>query len=115
VTARCSVSIWRPAQDSDASSLDVLEGRGEAPSENVGDIVERIRPAVQELVRPGVAREEILPLAIRANVRASVRQLRRGSRLLEGFVGAGRLQVVGAEYALESGEVSFFHGAEDVP
>ena len=95
-----------------SATLDVLEGKSEAPSENVGDIVERIRPAVQELVRPGVARDEILPQAIRANVRASVKQLRRGSRVLEGLIGAGRLRVVGAEYALESGEVSFFDGVE---
>jgi carbonic anhydrase len=95
------------------ATLDVLEGKTKPASENVRDIVERIRPAVEELVRPGASREEIMEHAIRANVRASVNHLRHGSRVLERLIGAGRLLVVGAEYSLESGEVTFFEGTAD--
>ena len=42
-----------------------------------------------------------------ANIRASVNQLRHGSEILERLVLAGRVQVVGAEYALDTGEVTF--------
>jgi carbonic anhydrase len=47
---------------------------------------------------------------VRANVRASAHQLRRGSRILEELVLAGRLVVVGALYELETGEVRVFDG-----
>jgi carbonic anhydrase len=45
--------------------------------------------------------------AVRANVRASVYQLRHGSALLERMIQENGLLVVGAEYSLASGEVSF--------
>ena len=50
----------------------------------------------------------LLRQAIRANVRASVAQLRHGSEVLEDLIEQGRLLVVGAEYSLETGVVDFF-------
>jgi carbonic anhydrase len=49
--------------------------------------------------------------SVRANVRASVDHLRHGSQLLEALIQRDGLYVVGAEYSLESGIVTFF---EDV-
>ena len=46
--------------------------------------------------------------AVRSNVFASVNQLRHGSAVLESFISKGKLKVVGAEYSLETGEVTFF-------
>jgi carbonic anhydrase len=46
--------------------------------------------------------------AVRANVRASVDHLRHGSALLEGLIQRDGLRVVGSEYSLESGVVTFF-------
>ncbi|MDX2090275.1 MAG: carbonic anhydrase [Kofleriaceae bacterium] len=94
-----------------ATTLDVIAQDAAVPSENVRDIVTRIQPAVTELVRAGGRHDQLLPAAIRANVRASANQLRRGSKLLEQRLRDGTLQVVGAEYALETGKVDFF----DVP
>ena len=88
-----------------AATLDAVRGDNPVASANIGDIVERIRPAVQEVLRPGVGRDQLLIQAIRANVRSSVRQLRAASRVLEQLVTTGRLTVLGAEYALETGEV----------
>jgi carbonic anhydrase len=48
---------------------------------------------------------------VRANVRASVDHLRHGSELLEELIRHDGLMVVGAEYALETGIVTFFEGA----
>jgi carbonic anhydrase len=48
---------------------------------------------------------------VRANVRASVRQLRHGSDILERLIEQEGLLVVGAEYSLESGLVEFFEEA----
>lgn len=48
--------------------------------------------------------------AVRANVRASASQLRHGSEVLEQLIERDGLLVVGAEYSLETGSVSFFEG-----
>jgi carbonic anhydrase len=48
--------------------------------------------------------------AVRANVRASVNHLRRGSEILEQLILTDGLLVVGAEYFLPTGVVDFFDG-----
>jgi carbonic anhydrase len=76
--------------------------------------VDRIRPAVEGLLEVGVGREKeaLLHHAVRANIRASVDDLRHGSAILERLIESDGLLVVGAEYSLESGVVDFFG---DVP
>ena len=51
--------------------------------------------------------------AVRANVRASAQQLRRGSEVLERLIEREGLLVVGAEYSLETGVVDFFDGVPE--
>ena len=51
--------------------------------------------------------------AVRANIRASVRNLRKGSEILEQLVQDGSLTIVGAEYSLETGVVEFFDGVPE--
>lgn len=83
-------------------------------SPNIRTIVERIAPAIQPLIDQ-VGHEdppEMMRRAVRNNVRASSAQLRAGSRIIEELLASGKLQIVGAEYDLETGEVDFFH---DVP
>jgi carbonic anhydrase len=71
--------------------------------------VDRVRPSIEGLLKTYLARDRarLWQEAVRANIRASVNQLRHGSEILEKLVLAGALQVVGAEYALDSGEVAF--------
>jgi carbonic anhydrase len=90
------------------ATLDVVERGIEVASENILDIVQRIRPGVEELGQSGAPRAELMKLAVRANVRASANQLRHGSRILEKLIAKGRLTVVEAEYSLETGTVDFF-------
>lgn len=97
-----------------SATLEALEKGGAHPSPNVRDIVERITPAVAELVRPGVRREDVMGAAIRANVRATANGLRHGSAVLERRIREGRLAVVGAEYDLATGAVDFFDGSADL-
>jgi carbonic anhydrase len=92
-----------------AATVRALETGLGPDSKNIRSITDRIAPHIGSLVRPGDP-EAVLREAVRANVRASVDQLRHGSRLLEELVVSGRVAVVGAEYALESGEVEFFDG-----
>jgi carbonic anhydrase len=80
---------------------------GEPPAtDSVLRITARIRPIIEPvLVAPGIS--DPLRAAMRANVVASVTQLRHGSKLIEDLVRANRLRVVGAEYELETGRVIF--------
>jgi carbonic anhydrase len=85
-------------------------GRATNDSRNLRSIVDRVRPSVETVVaaRPADNVEELVSHAVRANVRASVDHLRHGSQLLEALILRDGLKVVGAEYSLESGVVTFF-------
>jgi carbonic anhydrase len=94
------------------ATLDELQGRATSESRNLAFIVERVRPSVKALLdsRRIDDREALLDQASRANVRASVDQLRHGSEILEQLIRTAGLLVVGAEYSLETGVVDFFEG-----
>lgn len=83
-------------------------------SPNLQSIVDRIRPSVLNLHELATASgsdadvAELIDKSIRANVRMSVSQLKYGSRFLEDMVSAGELLVVGAQYDLQTGKVTFF-------
>jgi carbonic anhydrase len=93
-----------------AATLEELMGRATNDSRNLRSIVDRVRPAVETVIRGGGDRdpEALLRDAVRANVHASVKHLRHGSELLEQLVRDESLLVVGAEYSLETGVVTFF-------
>ena len=91
------------------AALDDVLGRTNEQSRNLRSIVDRVRPSV-EAARAGRrddARDAWLKDAVRANVRASVDHLRHGSELLEQLIARDGLVVVGAEYSLETGVVTF--------
>ncbi len=93
------------------AAVKVLAGGDDDPSENVRDIVDRIAPAIFDVVRTAGHDERAVQAATRANIRASANHLRLRSPLLASRIAEGRLVVVGAEYSLETGQVDFF----DVP
>jgi carbonic anhydrase len=92
------------------ATLDQLKRSSGSVSPNLQDIVDRVRPAVETIIltRPDLKGDALIREAVRANIWASVGQLRHGSRLLEGLIKRDGLMVVGAEYALETGVVEFF-------
>ena len=94
------------------ATIDELERPAASRSPNLRSIVDRIRPAIDDL-RDTELREDrdaLLAHAVRANIRASANQLRHGSQILEDLIENGGLRVVGAEYSLETGVVDFFDG-----
>ena len=95
------------------ATVEALGRNANAASGHVNSIVERIRPSVQGLLATELARDPaaLARHAVRANVRASANQLRHGSDVLERMIRKDGLLVVGAEYALETGVVTFFDGA----
>jgi carbonic anhydrase len=81
-------------------------------SRNLHSIVDRVRPAVEPLLRsdPNRDPDELVRDAVRANVCISAGHLRHGSGILEHLIENDGLVVVGAEYSLETGLVDFFDG-----
>ena len=92
--------------------LATLEDLQQAQSQswNMNSIVSRIRPSVEGLLATELKHDHaaLVTQAVRANVRASVNQLRHGSDVLERLSRVDGLQIVGAEYSLDTGVVDFF-------
>ena len=84
-------------------------------SQNIKAIVDRIKPSIASFIHTELwqQKEALIREAIRANVRASVNQLRHGSEELEHLIQHEGLSIVGAEYSLDTGEVEFFEGVTD--
>jgi carbonic anhydrase len=92
------------------ATLEDLQRPASNQSWNMNSIVSRIRPSVEGLLATELKHdhERLIGQAVRANVRASVNQLRHGSDVLELLIRRDGLRVVGAEYSLETGVVDFF-------
>jgi carbonic anhydrase len=82
----------------------------QSQSWNMSSIVSRIRPSVEGLLATELKHDHtaLVTQAVRANVRASVNQLRHGSDVLERLMRVDGLQIVGGEYSLDTGVVDFF-------
>jgi len=94
------------------ATLEQLQRPKENQSHNLHSIVDLIRPSVEGLLATNL-RHDLTALAreaVRANIRASVRNLRRGSAIIQQLIQQAELMVVGAEYSLETGAVDFFDG-----
>ena len=94
------------------ATLEELERPQENRSPNLRAIVDRVRPSVEPLLATehGQDPDRLVQQAVRANIRASVKQLQHGSPILEELVQSDGLLIVGAEYSLETGRVDFFDG-----
>jgi carbonic anhydrase len=92
------------------ATVEELRRPTENQSRNLRAIVDRVRPSVEGLLATELGRdpEALVKQAVRSNIRASVDHLRHGSELLERMVQNDGMLVVGAEYSLETGVVTFF-------
>ena len=97
------------------ATVDELQRPSESRSPNLRDIVDRVRPSVEGLLKTDLRNQRgaLIHEAVRANIRASADHLRHGSKVLEGLIEDDGLLVVGAEYSLETGLVDFFDGMPD--
>lgn len=92
-----------------AATLEAARTKKRAPSENIQDIVQRILPQVEGLVRvKDATKESLMRQATKANIDSAVSHLKNESAILEDLAGQGKLRVIGAEYDLASGKVNFF-------
>ena len=92
-----------------ATTLKELKQPSENRSPNLASIVDRISPAIEPLIAntDSVDQETLMEEAVRANVRASVNQLQAGSTILKNLIQTDGLQIMGAEYSIETGSVQF--------
>lgn len=90
------------------AALDSIRNPKTVYSENVHDIVGRIKPHILPITRlKGISAEEKFARSVEANIFASVSQLSHSSKLIEGLVEAGDMQIVGALLDLHTGKVDF--------
>ncbi len=93
------------------ATLDSFESplKSEHSIGNIHSIVKRIRPTLSPLYNSALKNQpdELLRTAIHANIMASVIQLRSSSQILEHYLAEGKIQIVGAEYDIKTGEVRF--------
>jgi carbonic anhydrase len=97
------------------ATIEDITGHATSQSRNLRSIVNRVRPSVETVLsgRRDHDPEVLIRDAVRANVRASVNHLRHGSTLLEQLSRSAGLRVLGAEYSLETGVVTFLDAVED--
>lgn len=89
------------------ATLDHIEQADGIASENIHDIVSRIKPHIFHLAHmPGLSPLEKAQRAVEANVRASVDQLSHSSRLIESLLQQGQVEVKGAVLDLATGLVT---------
>lgn len=87
------------------AALGELRRQEEQRSPNLRAIVDRIRPAIEPLLEADA--DTPLHDAVIANVFRSVDRLQHGSTIVENLVASGDLTIIGAEYSIETGIVSF--------
>lgn len=87
-----------------AATLERLRG-GESNSRNLAAITDRIAPQIRDAAEePDEVRR--MDACVVANVRASVSQLRYGSRILAEETESDRVRIVGCVYAVETGVIT---------
>jgi carbonic anhydrase len=87
------------------ATLSELRREQAQSSPNLQAIIGRIRPAVEPLIEQD--ENTSLHEAVVANVHHSVERLHRDSDILEKLVDSDDLKIIGAEYSMETGLVTF--------
>jgi len=93
-----------------AATIEQMTTPIENQSRNLRAIVDRVRPPIKMLMRTELGKdpEALARHAVRANVEQSVDHMRHGSEILEQLIESDGLRIVGAEYSLETGAVTFY-------
>ena len=89
------------------ATIDEILVPAEGQSRHVLSVVNRIRPAIAQLVQEhrDDPSANLTDVAVQANVRSCISELLAGSEIIAGLVEQGKVKVIGAEYHLEHGRV----------
>ena len=89
------------------ATLDNIDHAHAIASENLHDIVSRIKPHIFTVANASdIPHEHRLTRAVEANVAASVDQLSHSSRMIEDMVLNGKIKIVGSVLDLSTGQVT---------
>ena len=90
------------------ATLNHIANPNDIASENIHDIVSRIKPHILPITQmPGLTEDEKMTHAVKTNVQASVNQLSHSSHLIENLVELKKIKITGAVLDLSSGLVDF--------
>ena len=90
------------------ATLNHIEDPQAIESENIHDIVSRIRPHIFSITLINdITDQEKITRAAKANVLASVNQLSHSSRMIEDLVQKKKIKIVGSLLDLSTGQVEF--------
>lgn len=90
------------------ATLDHIENSHAIPSENIHDIVSRIKPHIYPIAQMrDIGPDDKFSRCVEANIAASVDQLSHSSRLIEGLLSQRKIKIRGAVLNLSSGKVDF--------
>lgn len=101
---RLHVSLLVVLGHENCGAVKATIGGGDA-SPNVRALTTRIRPAVEKVFARGLAEREVLPAAIRENVRYQMQKAVFDSDVLAEYIHHKKLEVVGGVYDMTSGKV----------
>lgn len=91
-----------------SATLDHIHHAQVPSSENIHDIVSRIKPHIYPIAQMrDISRQEQLIRSVEANVMASVAQISSSSRLVEELLSQNQLTIAGAVLNISSGKVDF--------
>ena len=86
------------------ASVDAQAGKLEHKGNFIGNLVNRIRPTIERSLAAGEAELEQIT---RRHIQDTIDELVERSSLIASYIESGRLAVVGAEYRLAEGKVSW--------
>lgn len=90
------------------STLEHIDNAQAIPTENIHDIVSRIKPHIYPIAQmEGLSEHDKMLRSVEANVMASVAQLSHSSRLIEGLIEQKKLRIVGSVLDIDTGAVRF--------
>ncbi len=92
------------------TTVDELAAPTDTLSPNLQALVDEIRPSITPLLSSNqtIDTAALLPHAVQANIHQSVTQLHQRSKIVQTLCQNDGLQLIGAEYSLETGAVTFF-------
>lgn len=95
------------------ATIDEIRRDEDHRSTSLRAIVNRVKPAIEGLISRDIddTSEVLIEKAVRANIQASVQQLKEGSEGIRHLIKTDELEIVGAEYSLETGVVEFLENA----
>lgn len=93
-----------------SATVGALAEKPDEISPHLASIVDHVSPAVLPVINSerDAPKDQLLHRAMRANVEHTVSNLSARSAVIRNLIKDGQLKVVGAEYAIETGQVTFY-------